>query len=83
MMVEDNPSWVTIDDISFELVVSPPDLVSNVGQYTFKLLIWSVTLTVVGPCDTKSLEGLDDNNVLTISLSEVVQLHSKTMKEDL
>lgn len=65
-----NPDWVQLDMESYELVIKPPNYVRIVDNYSFYLNVWPITLTVLPPCDSKNIQGLDEEGVLTLTLSE-------------
>ena len=67
------PFWLTLEDSS-RLVIDAPNKVSVVGQYSFYLSIWKVTLTVEAPCDSTYLQGLKEAGHVNVQLDESVTL---------
>ena len=67
------PSWVSVQDSS-QLVIDPPNLVSVVGEYSFYVNIWKVTLRVEAPCSTTYLQGPSEAGVVSVTLDQEVTL---------
>ena len=67
------PSWVSVQD-SAQLVVDAPNLVSLVGQYSFYIDIWRVTLHVEAPCSTTYLQGPSEAGRVSVILDQQVIL---------
>ena len=75
------PSWVSVQDSS-QLVVDAPNLVSLVGQYSFYIDIWRVTLYVEAPCSTTYLQGPSEAGRVSVILDQKVTLRLQFKVDD-
>ena len=75
------PSWVSVQDSS-QLVIDAPNLVSMVGQYSFHVNIWRVTLHVEAPCSTTYLQGPSEAGRVSVNLDQQVTLRLQFNDDD-
>ena len=67
---------------SAQLVVDAPNLVSLVGQYSFYIDIWRVTLHVEAPCSTTYLQGPSEAGRVSVILDQQVTLRLQFKVDD-
>ena len=67
---------------SVRLDIEAPNQVSVVGNYTFYLNIWKVTLTVEPPCDSTYLKGNVDLGNVNVELDKELVLRVQFTEDD-
>ena len=71
-----------VDSINKQLIVAPPNLVSDIGRKFFFINDWYVGVDVEAPCAIKNLSGLEADGSLTLNLDDEVELVAQMQDDD-
>ena len=66
--LSNGPSCLSLDEDSSKLVINAPNYVSVIGEYTFYINIWKITLNVEAPCASNYLQGLEVEGHITVTI---------------
>ena len=69
----DGPAWLSLVDSS-SLVIDAPNDVHAVGDFSFFLNFWEVSLRVLAPCNSTYIQGPQEQGHVSLYVDELVDL---------